>query len=45
MTSTAVNLKWTNSDKHLFGMALLVDAKASARSNSYASTLPDKWSK
>ena len=42
VTSTADNIKWTYHDKHLLGMALLVDAKASAHSNSYASTLHDK---
>ena len=42
VTSTADNIKWTYHDKHLLGMALLVDAKASAYSNSYASTLRDK---
>ena len=47
VTSTADKIKWTNHDKHLLGMALLVYAKASARSNSYVSTLRDKcwkWS-
>ena len=29
-------IKWNNHDKYLSGMALLVDAKASARLNKYA---------
>ena len=37
------NITWTNHDKHLLGMALVVDAKASARSNKYASTLHNKY--